>query len=315
MLHDCLDLGWHRPGRSARSSRTSIHSPIAQTLVLLIGATSAQLQSTAPPTADPTIAPTIPPTNNPTSTPTAQPSSSPLAANVTSTPTLAEQASITERLSTAEVVGVCLTANIVGVLLVGASLWFNARNPQFRSDTPTQRKQASLNAEPPSTSTRRESAMSANADGYLGISGSPTQKPAPGPECHQYAEIGAPGANPIVPPPQPNPYALSRLDERSAVSPDVFSGFGDDDYSDQGLPSPPSPLSPAVHLSDPEPVVCESKAMPPASKPSSRSSSRRSKSSKRGGSKKFNKLDISGPSDFRHEAHIGLNDSAVSPTP
>eukprot|EP00037_Helgoeca_nana_P036927 m.13641 g.13641 ORF g.13641 m.13641 type:complete len:349 (-) comp8191_c0_seq1:179-1225(-) len=274
-----------------------------------------------------------------------QPTATPTAAPMTVAPTPAVSG---DRLSTAEVVGICLSANIVGILLVVGSLWYNSRYPQYgTNETRKAVTQLYSAPHPTSTSTTASSTQYANhiggsqydtttdgyAQGYIGVGGSDDPKSRP--ESHQYAEIGEQAVAPhdslkgsgITT--QPNEYASLPLDGPRVPAPtsDVFSGFEEGIAGDGAMPSPPNPpdvpppgvvvmSAGAYGTKDPSPVPTVKTMASGGSTRASRSSrSSRSSTSSRSkrGSKKMTKLDISGPSDFQHKGHIGIDDTSMAP--
>lgn len=290
---------------------------------------------------------------------------------------------------TGEIIGICIGANLVGVALVAASLWYNARYPQL---TPVHRA-TPIHAVGGSTSVGRRSASSAPSatatsveprqhatsqkllptarasdghsapDGnvYDGIVVHPAStSPRPGSRSSTGSAIIRLPPPPTTPPPPPTTTAWAG----TAPTSDEFDGFGEDPLmhtnalpgggdggpdtaqtstetqsphtrQSWGVPIVPHRLEKA-RPSWEEPVLpstwvasttgdadTEGEATTRSSRTggrrSSKDSSRASKrSSSKRGSKRVSKLDISGPSDFRHEGHIGIDDpvdvNVVSPS-
>mmetsp|Transcript_31818 Transcript_31818/g.83368 ORF Transcript_31818/g.83368 Transcript_31818/m.83368 type:complete len:312 (+) Transcript_31818:47-982(+) len=295
--------GKHMMGVGPRQwrSRPSSRHLVATAALILMGAGGGHSQTSAPltpvseaPTSSPNVVPSIGPTSIPPSAPSA-------------TTALGHGGDTPHFLTTGDVVGVCIGANIVGIALVAASLWYNAKYPEFRA---TPRK--SISEVYAGMTTSRPAADA--GDGYIGIGGvgdpAGSMRANHGVEGHQYAEISEPGSAPT----RSNPYVtLPGAVNSTSPSPEAFSDIGSD--SDRGLPSPPTPPIPTMTSAQYKAVsgpITITEVIPSQAKSTRRSRSARN--SKRG-SRKLNKLDISGPTDFRHESHIGLGDIGADTQP
>jgi hypothetical protein len=256
------------------------------------------------------------------------------------------------------------------VVLVAASLWYNARYPQL---TVNGRKSSVSTAPPASTSVDPQPYFSPQvsppasarvvSDGYADSVDnhytSDVVESYPRPASRPASLNSASSAVFHLPPPPasppPPPTTAWAAAAPSPMGSDEFDGFNDAAASDKpdnvqeqhaadapvkarpswGEPVVPHKLAQARPSWD-EPVVPSSWAAPTvaadantaddkSSVSASRIESRKSsgggssrssskKSSSKRGSKRVSKLDISGPSDFRHEGHIGMND-LVSESP
>lgn len=223
-------------------------------------------------------------------------------------------------LDTAEVVGICLSTNILGIALVVGSLWYNARYPQIM----TPRSLRGLTSSHENTTDADDNDM-----GYVELDESDSQSQRN--SSNQYAKsdelskhTSEKAADLSLHRVVTNPYVV--LEESSSTSPppssNEFEGFGNGiaEMSSQDL-STPMPLEVnKTRINEVTPVERKSSFWSRRSSAKSDGSSSRgtsrtgSRVSKRGSKKRLDKLDISAPSDFRHEGHIGIEDAAVGVT-